>query len=221
MPKGTDSTEADPGMALLPTSLDDLRGQTPDEMRNMIEVIDAHLKSLDTTDTGELRDISDEEEEVASQLVEFRDLLVKRIERHNKMADVLRQRPPAVTQAISNFRYGLPEGRGLDVMRMTNREARDHALRSLDDRISTEHMKDDEKEQVSTSIRKNPTIARRILVTETDEYRSAWMKMVTQSHPMLEDEERTAINRWYEFRAASENTTTAGGFGVPVNLQAA
>jgi HK97 family phage major capsid protein len=141
---------------------------------------------------------------------------MKRIERHNNMADVLRQRPPAVSQAISNFRYGLPEGRGLDVMRMTNREARDHALRSLDDRLSTEHMRDDEKEQVSTSIRKNPTIARRILVTETDEYRSAWMKMVTQSHPMLEDEERTAINRWYEFRAASENSTTAGGFGVPV-----
>ena len=119
-------------------------------------------------------------------------------------------------RAIAQLRYGLPDGTGIDVMRMTNREARDHALRSLDDRLSTEHMQDDQKEQVSKTVRKNPTIARRVLVTETDAYRNAWMKMVSQPHPMLEDEERAAINRWYEFRAASENTTTAGGFGVPV-----
>src|SRR5215216_1215637 len=201
--------------SLLPTSLDDIRGQTPEEMRNMIEVIDAHLRSLDATDAGELREMSDEEEGVADQLVEFRDVLMKRIEKHNKMADILRKRPEPVQRAIANIRYGMPDG-GLDVMRMTNREARDHALRSLDDRIATEHMQDDQKEQVSKTVRKNPTIARRILITETDEYRSAWMKMVTQPHPMLDDEERAAVQRWYEFRAASENTTTAGGFGVPV-----
>ena len=65
-PKKTE-VEAD---QLLPTSIDDLRGQTPDEMRGMIEVIDAHLRSLDSNDAGELRDMS-EEEAVAEQLVEF------------------------------------------------------------------------------------------------------------------------------------------------------
>lgn len=209
-----------PAGSLLPTSLEDLRGQSPEEMRNMIEVIDAHLRSLDANDAGELREMSEEEEAVAEQLVSFRDLLMKRIEKHNKMAEILRQRPEPVKRAIANIRYGLPDGTGLDVMRMTNRESQDHAMRSLDDRLSTEHMEDDQKEQVAKTIRKNPTIARRVLVTETDAYRNAWMKMVTQPHPMLDDEERAAINRWYEFRAASENTTTAGGFGVPVNQAA-
>jgi HK97 family phage major capsid protein len=212
MPKGT--TVEDQGLPL-PTSLDDLRG-TPEEMRNMIEVIDAHLRSLDHNDAGELRDMSEEEESAADQLIEWRDLLMTRIEKHNKMADVLRKRPEAVKQTLASIRYGLPDGAGVDVLRMTNREARDYALRSLDDRIATEHMADDEKEQVASTVRKNPTIARRIIVTENDEYRSAWMKMVTQPTPMLDDEERKAIQRWYEFRAASENTTTAGGFGVPV-----
>ena len=67
--------------SLLPTSLDDLRGQTPDEMRNMVEVIDAHLRSLDANEAGELREMSEEEEGAAEQLVSFRDLLIKRIEK--------------------------------------------------------------------------------------------------------------------------------------------
>jgi HK97 family phage major capsid protein len=212
MPKGTNVEDQG---SPLPTSLDDLRG-TPEEMRNMIEVIDAHLRSLDANDAGELRDMSEEEEAASDQLIEWRDLLMQRIEKHNKMADILRKRPEAVKQTLASIRYGLPDGAGVDVLRMTNREARDHALRSLDDRIATEHMADDEKDQVAKNIRKNPTIARRIIVTENDDYRSAWMKMVTQPNPMLEDEERKAIQRWYEFRAMSENTTTAGGFGVPV-----
>ena len=207
--------EGNSGASLLPTSVEDLRGQTPDEMRNMIEIIDAHLRSLDATETGELRDMSEEEEGAAAQLIEFRDLLMGRIEKHNKMADVLRKRPEQVKQAYAAVRYGMPDG-GQDVLRMTSREARDHALRALDDRLSTDHMKDDEKEQVSKAIRSNPRIARRVLVTENDDYRSAWMKLVSDPHPFLDEDEQRAIRRFNEYRASSENTTTAGGFGVPV-----
>src|SRR5215216_3989055 len=105
--------------SLLPTSLDDIRGQTPEEMRNMVEVIDAHLRSLDANDAGELREMSEEEEGAAEQLVSFRDLLIKRIEKHNKMAEILRQRPEPVKRAIANIRYGLPDAAGVDVSRMT------------------------------------------------------------------------------------------------------
>jgi len=199
----------------LPTSIEDLKGMTPDEMRNMITVIDAHLESLDQTDAGELRHMSDEEEEVAGQLVEVRDFLMKRIERHNKMADIVRNKPERVKQVMVGLRTGLPDG-GTDVQRLTSREARDHALRSLEDRLATDHMKDYEKEQVSKAIRSNPRIARRVLVTENDDYRNAWMKLVTEPHPFLDDDEQRAVRRFNEYRAASENTTTAGGFGVPV-----
>src|SRR5687768_9718977 len=47
--------------ALLPQTLDDLRGKTPDELRQMFDVVDAHAKSLHMTDTGELRDLDENE----------------------------------------------------------------------------------------------------------------------------------------------------------------
>jgi HK97 family phage major capsid protein len=44
------------------------------------------------------------------------------------------------------------------------------------------------------------------------------MKLVThpQGAMFLNEDERQAIRAWEEYRAASEGTTTAGGFGIPV-----
>jgi HK97 family phage major capsid protein len=65
-------------------------------------------------------------------------------------------------------------------------------------------------------------VAQRILLTETPEYRSAFMKYmrsVARATPMmLSTAESDAVARFQEFelrRAMSENTTTAGGFGIP------
>jgi HK97 family phage major capsid protein len=80
------------------------------------------------------------------------------------------------------------------------------------------HRKDDDKTQVPRTLRATPLIARRILVTQNDSYRNAWMKMMTDPSAIatLEDDERMALRRWNEFRAMGEITTTAGGFGIPV-----
>ena len=56
-------------------------------------------------------------------------------------------------------------------------------------------------------------IAKRILATETPAYRSAFAKALTSSQPAWTSEEARAIS---EYRAASEGTDAAGGFGVPV-----
>lgn len=56
-------------------------------------------------------------------------------------------------------------------------------------------------------------IARRMLLTETDAYRSAFMKGITQTAPAWTEDEARALN---EYRAMSEGVDTAGGFGVPV-----
>ena len=56
-------------------------------------------------------------------------------------------------------------------------------------------------------------IAKRILATETPAYRSAFAKALTSSQPAWTSEEARAIS---EYRAASEGTDSAGGFGVPV-----
>lgn len=56
-------------------------------------------------------------------------------------------------------------------------------------------------------------IAKRLVLTETDAYRSAFVKGVTQVNPAYTSEEAAALN---EFRAAALSPDSAGGFGVPV-----
>jgi len=79
-------------------------------------------------------------------------------------------------------------------------------------------MSGDQKGEVERQLRRDPDIARRILVTETDAYRSAWMKLVTQpdAQMYLSDEEREAVRAFNEYRAAAEWTSASGGFGIPV-----
>jgi HK97 family phage major capsid protein len=202
---------------LVPGSLDDLQGRTPDELRQMLEVLDAHLRSLYQTDAGELRDQTDDERAAFDVGVEIREEIVKRLERHSRVSEIFRRRPKAVEQALVNIRHGLDDPVA-EVRRMSVPEARDHALRILDDRNASANLRSDEKEHVERQVRRNTDIARRIIVTENDAYRSAFMKLVTdpQAAAMLSDEERNAVRAYNEYRAMSEGTAAAGGFGIPV-----
>jgi HK97 family phage major capsid protein len=196
---------------------DELRGKTPDELVQYIEVLDAHLRSLHQSDEGELRDKTPEEQKAFDYGLKLRDLATKRVEEHRAVAEIFKRKPAAVQRALANIKYGNDDAYG-DVRRMTPAEARDSALRRLDNRNDTAHLSDDEKSHVERQIRRDPDIARRILVTENEHYREAWMKLVTQDNAMLllTDDERDAVRAWHEYRAMSENTTTAGGYGIPV-----
>jgi HK97 family phage major capsid protein len=199
---------------LLPGSLDDLHGRTPEELRQMLEVLDAHLRSLHQTDDGELRDLDDAEQGAFDTGLEIRTAIVDRLDQHTRIAEVFRRRPQAVQQAMANIRYGLDDPAG-DTRRLTNPEARDRALRVLDSRDAAD-LSAAQKTQVEKMLRRDTVTARRILVTENEDYRTAWMKMVTDPHPVLSPEENRAVQAWYEFRAMGDWTTTAGGFGIPV-----
>jgi HK97 family phage major capsid protein len=211
----TDTKDKDGKGVLLPNTLDDLRGKTPDELRMMFDVVSAHAKDLHMNDVGELRDLDADEKKALDVLLELRQAIEDRLDEHTKLMEVFRRRPKAVEQVYANLRSGLPDATD-DVRRLTNPEARDRALRVLDDRESTMHLDAEEKNQVARTLRRDPIIARRILVTENEDYRTAWMKLVTDPHPILTPEEQRAVQAWYEFRAMAENTTTAGGFGIPV-----
>jgi HK97 family phage major capsid protein len=56
-------------------------------------------------------------------------------------------------------------------------------------------------------------IGRMLIASETDEYHSAFQKAVTSPTPVFTPAESAAI---LEFRAASEGTGSAGGYGIPV-----
>jgi HK97 family phage major capsid protein len=196
---------------------DELRGKTPDELVAYVEVLDAHLRSIHQTDEGELRDKTPDEQKAFDYGLKLRDKAIIRVEEHRKVQEIFRRKPKAVERALANIKYGADDPFA-DVRRLTPTETRENALRRLDDRSTTGHMTALQKDEVERQIRRDPDIARRILVTETDAYRSAWMKVVTQpdANYLLDEDERDALRRYNEYRAMAEVTTTAGGFGIPV-----
>jgi hypothetical protein len=203
-----------------PAAPEELRGKNPDEMQRFVEVLDAHLRTIhQDEDTGELRDKTPAEQKAFDYGLKLRDAAIKRLEEHRAVQEVFRRRPKAVEDAMINIPASRDDAYG-DVRRLTHAEARDKALRRLDDRGATAHMEADQKAWVERQVRRDTDIARRILVTETDAYRDAWLKLVTRTHPMLSEDERKAVEAWEEYRAMSEGTTTAGGFGIPVKLAA-
>lgn len=201
---------------LLPQTLEDLRGKTPEELRQMVEVLDAHLKDLHQNEVGELRSLDEAEQKAFDLGLEIRESAIKMVEEHQRISEIFRRRPQAVQQVYANIRHGLDPVD--DVRRLTNAEARDRALRQLDSRESSGHLASDQKDQVERSIRTNTDVARRILVTENEHYRDAWMKMVTNPNAgyLLDEDERQALRSWEEYRAMSEGTSSAGGYGIPV-----
>jgi HK97 family phage major capsid protein len=197
---------------------DELRGKTPDELTTFVEVLDAHLRSLhQDEDSGELRDKSEDEQKAFDYGLKLRDKAIKRVEEHRAIQEVFRRRPKSVEAAMFKASSGSDDPYA-DTRRLSNAEARDKALRALDDRNSSARLTADQQEQVEKQIRRNTDIARRVIVTENEHYREAWMKLVThpQGAMFLNEDERQAIRAWEEYRAASEGTTTAGGFGIPV-----
>lgn len=196
---------------------DELRGMTPDQLQKYIEVLDAHLRSIHQDEnTGEIRDKSPAEQSAFDYGLKLRDFALNKIESHRAVQEVFQRRPKAVEAAMLNLQNRDRQDPYGDVRRMNTAEARTRALHTLDDRNAAAHLSAAEKDEVERQIRTSSDIARRILVTENDDYREAWMKLVTQPHPMLSQEEQQAVRAYNEYRAASEGTTTAGGFGIPV-----
>lgn len=108
-----------------------------------------------------------------------------------------------------------------DVRYMRPQEARDIARKVLDDAKASSHLRDDQLEKVERLLSRSDKnvdgseVAKLMLVTETDAYRSAFAKATLQSQPVFTADEGAALLRFQELRAAS-STNAAGGFGVPV-----
>lgn len=205
---------------MIPQTLDDLRGKTPDDLVRIVEAVDAHLRSLHQDENGALRDLDAAEKDAFEIGVKIREAAIDRIEEHRRVADVFKRRPQAVSSVYVNLTKGLEDNTGLDVRRLTPHEAQERALRVLDSH-DADHLRSDQREQVSTRLKglvRDTDLAMRMIVTENEHYREAWYKSVTSQHgsALWTDDERDAMRRYEQYRAMSEGTTTAGGFGIPV-----
>jgi len=196
-----------------------LKGMSANQLTGFVSVLDAHLKALHTDEHGGLKDKTPEEKKAFDLGIQLRDRVMARIEEDRKISAIFQTKPAAVVSAVNAIRSGYSDDAYGDTRRMTNQQARDAAMRAMDsDRLATAHLSDEQKTHIAALMRTDTNIARRILVTENDAYRNAWMKLVTDPDAQLtlDDEERTAVRAWKEFKNLSENTTTAGGFGIPV-----
>ena len=187
------------------------------ELREKLTDIDNHILAL--ADKSEL---SDEEEARWQDLTAERDVLApefaKLQERYERTQQIQKQTYRQI--------HGLPDPKSradelftLSVTKMDWRTARDGALAVLDDRESNVPLSSTAGDSITQRVRTaaDTDLARRIIVTENEHYRSAWHKMMTYgSNVVLTPTEQTAMLRYQEYRAQSEGTTTAGGFAIPV-----
>lgn len=107
----------------------------------------------------------------------------------------------------------------VDVRSLPASAVRDRALKTLEARDNSSHLREDQLVKIEATLRRNTEhssgdlIARRLLITESPAYRSAFVKAMTQAQPAFTSDEARAID---ELRAMSIGTDGSGGFGVPV-----
>jgi len=105
----------------------------------------------------------------------------------------------------------------IDVATASRQQVRDAALAIIDRDGS--HLAARNGDNVDRLVRSRngncdgTQIAKRLVLTENDAYRSAFMKGVLHSSPAFTSDEARALD---EYRAMSEGSDSAGGYGVPV-----
>ncbi|MGD0083554.1 MAG: phage major capsid protein [Acidimicrobiales bacterium] len=141
-------------------------------------------------------------------------------ERARAMIDA--DEPPRSRSNGGRSSYATSSGADLsDIRSATSGELRDRALRLLEERGRT--LAPRQQDDVDRLLRSNThlvdggAIARRLIVTESPGYRSAFAKAMVQPHPVFTEEESRAVNAYrQECRAMNEGTGADGGYGVPV-----
>jgi len=205
-------------------------------IRELHQDADGSLRSLDDDEQTRFDEGLAERARLAGLLV--------RAERIEAQATVPGATVPGDDRGVFQHQRKVEAYAGEDLRYLRPGEIRDKALKVLDDTRATEHLGGERAKTVSTpagditvtaSTRADEVqahverlvrtssknldgsqIARRLVVTENDAYRTAFQKLVTQPMPVLTPEESRAVQAFEEVRAMSIGTDASGGFGVPV-----
>lgn len=184
------------------------------ELRAQLTTLEDEILTLANKDV-----LTDDEE------ARYEDLLAERAPvkaEHDKLEERA-LRSEEIEKSTYRQIKGMPEIRrpveemyGRDVRTLSFREARDGALKILADREQNYPLSTTQVDSLDGVVRKDTDIARRVIVTENEHYRSAFQKLMTRDNAILDADEHTAMLRYEEYRAQSEGSTTGGGFAVPV-----
>ena len=192
------------------------------ELRTSVEALEAEIRELSALD-----DITPEQDErldvALDELDTSRAAVEKAEQREARIADlearkVVPQSGDGATAAPQIMRR--VETTNVDVGTLSRSEARSVALKVLerdgersDWKLNSTQI--DDLEQKINRRNKNTDgdeIARRLIATENDTYRSAFVKAMTSAQPAWTSEEARAID---EVRAQSK-TAAEGGYGIPI-----
>jgi hypothetical protein len=177
--------------------VDDLRGRTPAELQRAMADLDRRLSDLHTDDDGELRQLDEAEQARFDRLMRVRDAAAVRLREHEVMANAYAR------GAETHRAYGNLAGQEVlardcgEVLRMAGDELRSAALRTLEAFGNNFPAAAQDRVADTVSARLGPSnpyldgeyVARRLLITESPEYRSAFMRVMTQDHPLLTEGE--------------------------------
>src|ERR1700720_392459 len=106
-PKPADDNKKDPKSdPLLPTTMESLRGKTPEELTKMVGLLDVNLRSLHQTDVGELRSLDEDEQRAFDLGLEIREKAMAILNGHRGVAEVSPRRPQSVETAFNILKSG-------------------------------------------------------------------------------------------------------------------
>lgn len=195
---------------------------TPEEIRARLEAIKAEFRALhegagdgDLDETAQTRwaELETEDTEMREQL--------KTVEE----AEARAQRVAESRARWSSLQVGtVVENDDVDVRSLSRQEAQSRALKRAEESGKDIGLQPEQEAKLERLLRTRNAdtdgdlIARRLLITENDTYRSAFSKAMVTQTPAWTAEEARAIQefRRFEERAMSEGTSTSGGYGVPV-----
>lgn len=189
------------------------------ELREQLDEIDAKILSIADKEAV----LTPDEEAVWEELLVQRSVVepeYRKLEGRARTAEDIKSKTYHTVAGTPSPRKSSSELFQKDIRAWDYRQTREAALRVLDDKEATFHLRSNQMDALNRAMRSDNDYATRLVVTENEDYRSAFLKMVTRPNgaAFLTDPERAALGRYeaYESSRAQSLTTTAGGFAVPV-----
>lgn len=162
------------------------------KIREEIEALDGEIRSLHETEEGELREFTPEDQEKFDGLMAQRAEKLALLERHEaieKAAKVPERtiEPKAPAVHVQRDALEVVEDRSSSA-----RQVADAAFRSLEDKIE-DPANQAHVQKVLRAHARDREWARGIVLRSTDEYASAWLKLIQGREFALTSEERTVL----------------------------
>ena len=201
-------------------SLDDFRGRTPAELRELVDALDVRLTGLHAGPNGELRELDGQDQEQWDRWFRLREHGTARLRDHDRAAAAFRS-----GRGLQTAYGNLGGDRGTSGAAGAVTRAR----QLIDTRFRDRALPDYAAERAETLLAESGPAAvgiaaEYVLAAGSPDYERAFAKSVAdpvRGHMAWTEPERAAYQRVQEVRTAMGTGTTVGGDMIPLTLDPA